>query len=32
MAAGADAYLEKGASVTQMVDLLRDLRGRPIAG
>jgi DNA-binding NarL/FixJ family response regulator len=27
MAAGADAYLEKGASVTQLVDLLRDLRG-----
>jgi DNA-binding NarL/FixJ family response regulator len=30
MTAGADAYLEKGASVTQMVDLLRELRGRPI--
>jgi DNA-binding NarL/FixJ family response regulator len=29
LAAGADAYLEKGASVTQMVDLLRELRGRP---
>lgn len=29
LAAGADAYLEKGASVTQMVDLLRKLRGRP---
>jgi DNA-binding NarL/FixJ family response regulator len=28
MAAGADAYLEKGASVTQLVDLLRDLRAR----
>jgi DNA-binding NarL/FixJ family response regulator len=24
--AGADAYLEKGASVTQLVDLLRELR------
>jgi DNA-binding NarL/FixJ family response regulator len=32
MAAGADAYLEKGASVTQMVDLLRELRGRAVAG
>jgi DNA-binding NarL/FixJ family response regulator len=31
MVAGADAYLEKGASVTQMVDLLRELRGRPVA-
>jgi DNA-binding NarL/FixJ family response regulator len=30
LAAGADAYLEKGASVTQMVDLLRELRGRPV--
>jgi DNA-binding NarL/FixJ family response regulator len=30
LAAGADAYLEKGASVTQMVDLLRELRGRPL--
>jgi DNA-binding NarL/FixJ family response regulator len=29
MAAGANAYLEKGASVTQMVNLLRELRGRP---
>jgi DNA-binding NarL/FixJ family response regulator len=28
MAAGADAYLEKGASVTQLVDLLRELRDR----
>jgi DNA-binding NarL/FixJ family response regulator len=28
MKAGADAYLEKGASVTQLVDLLRDLRAR----
>ena len=27
--AGADAYLEKGASVTQLVELLRELRGRP---
>jgi DNA-binding NarL/FixJ family response regulator len=26
---GADAYLEKGASVMQLVHLLRDLRGRP---
>jgi DNA-binding NarL/FixJ family response regulator len=26
MSAGADAYLEKGASVTQLVDLLRGLR------
>jgi DNA-binding NarL/FixJ family response regulator len=26
MRSGADAYLEKGASVTQLVDLLRDLR------
>jgi DNA-binding NarL/FixJ family response regulator len=26
LAAGADAYLEKGASVTQLVDLLRELR------
>jgi DNA-binding NarL/FixJ family response regulator len=32
LAAGADAYLEKGASVTQMVDLLRELRGRAVAG
>jgi DNA-binding NarL/FixJ family response regulator len=32
LAAGADAYLEKGASVTQLVDLLRDLRGRPLPG
>lgn len=32
LAAGADAYLEKGASVTQMVDLLRELRGRPVPG
>jgi DNA-binding NarL/FixJ family response regulator len=31
LAAGADAYLEKGASVTQMVDLLRELRGRSVA-
>jgi DNA-binding NarL/FixJ family response regulator len=31
MAAGATAYLEKGASVTQLVDLLRLLRGRPAA-
>ena len=30
IAAGANAYLEKGASVTQMVDLLRRLRGRPV--
>lgn len=30
IAAGADAYLEKGASVTQLVDLLRELRGRPV--
>jgi DNA-binding NarL/FixJ family response regulator len=30
LAAGADAYLEKGASVTQLVDLLRELRGRPV--
>jgi YesN/AraC family two-component response regulator len=29
MAAGADAYLEKGASVIQLVDLLRERRGRP---
>jgi DNA-binding NarL/FixJ family response regulator len=28
MAAGADAYLEKGASVMQLVDLLRERRGR----
>lgn len=28
MAAGADAYLEKGSSVTQLVELLRALRGR----
>jgi len=28
MSAGADAYLEKGASVTQLVDLLRVLRER----
>jgi DNA-binding NarL/FixJ family response regulator len=28
LASGADAYLEKGASVTQLVDLLRDLRAR----
>jgi DNA-binding NarL/FixJ family response regulator len=28
MAAGADAFLEKGASVTHLVDLLRDLRHR----
>jgi DNA-binding NarL/FixJ family response regulator len=28
LAAGADAYLEKGASVTQLIDLLRELRGR----
>jgi DNA-binding NarL/FixJ family response regulator len=28
LASGADAYLEKGASVTQLVDLLRDLRKR----
>jgi DNA-binding NarL/FixJ family response regulator len=27
MASGADAYLEKGASVTQLVDLLRELCG-----
>jgi DNA-binding NarL/FixJ family response regulator len=26
VAAGADSYLEKGASVTQLVDLLRELR------
>jgi DNA-binding NarL/FixJ family response regulator len=26
IASGADAYLEKGASVTQLVDLLRELR------
>jgi DNA-binding NarL/FixJ family response regulator len=32
MAAGADAYLEKGASVTHMVDLLRELRGPAVAG
>lgn len=31
MAAGANAYLEKGASVTQLVDLLRDLRSRRAA-
>jgi DNA-binding NarL/FixJ family response regulator len=30
LAVGADAYLEKGASVTQLVDLLRELRGRPV--
>jgi DNA-binding NarL/FixJ family response regulator len=30
LALGADAYLEKGASVTQLVDLLRDLRERGI--
>jgi DNA-binding NarL/FixJ family response regulator len=30
LAAGADAYLEKGASVMQLVDLLRKQRGRPI--
>ncbi|HTW19803.1 MAG TPA: response regulator transcription factor [Mycobacteriales bacterium] len=30
MAAGANAYLEKGASVTQLVDLLRELRGRRV--
>jgi DNA-binding NarL/FixJ family response regulator len=30
LGAGADAYLEKGASVTQMVDLLRHLRRRPL--
>jgi DNA-binding NarL/FixJ family response regulator len=28
LTAGADAYLEKGASVTQMVNVLRELRGR----
>jgi DNA-binding NarL/FixJ family response regulator len=28
IAAGASAYLEKGSSVTQLVDLLRMLRGR----
>jgi YesN/AraC family two-component response regulator len=28
LASGADAYLEKGASVTRLVDLLRELRGR----
>jgi DNA-binding NarL/FixJ family response regulator len=28
LAAGADAYLEKGASVMQLVDLLRERRGR----
>jgi DNA-binding NarL/FixJ family response regulator len=26
IAAGADAYLEKGATVTQLVDILRELR------
>jgi DNA-binding NarL/FixJ family response regulator len=31
LAAGANAYLEKGASVTQLVDLLRDLRERRAA-
>lgn len=31
LAAGADAYLEKGASVTQLVDLLRELRERRAA-
>jgi DNA-binding NarL/FixJ family response regulator len=30
LAAGADAYLEKGASVTQLVELLRELRGRRV--
>ncbi len=29
MSMGADAYLEKGASVTSLVSMLRDLRGRP---
>lgn len=28
MATGADAYLEKGASVTTLVDLLRELRAK----
>jgi DNA-binding NarL/FixJ family response regulator len=28
LAGGADAYLEKGASVTSLVDLLRDLRSK----
>jgi DNA-binding NarL/FixJ family response regulator len=28
MRCGANAYLEKGASVTRLVDLLRTLRGR----
>lgn len=32
MAGGADAYLEKGASVTKLVDRLRDLRERRAAG
>jgi DNA-binding NarL/FixJ family response regulator len=31
LAAGADAYLEKGASVIQLVYLLRELRSRPVA-
>jgi DNA-binding NarL/FixJ family response regulator len=31
MSAGADAYLEKGASVTQLVDLLRGLREKRAA-
>lgn len=30
MAAGADAFLEKGASVTHLVDLLRGLRHRAV--
>jgi DNA-binding NarL/FixJ family response regulator len=30
LAAGADAYLEKGASVTQLVELLRELRARRV--
>jgi DNA-binding NarL/FixJ family response regulator len=29
MKIGADAYLEKGASVTSLVSMLRDLRNRP---
>jgi DNA-binding NarL/FixJ family response regulator len=32
IALGADAYLEKGASVTELVELLRVLRGRRAQG
>jgi DNA-binding NarL/FixJ family response regulator len=31
-AAGADAYIEKGVSVTRLVGRLRELRGRPATG